>query len=63
MEAFTNLVPAFSTPKLVYLQGWGEPFTHPQFFEMVRLASKPAAQRKPPNILKGHPGQCSHIPL
>ena len=40
MEAFTNLVPAFSTTKLVYLQGWGEPFTHPQFFEMVRLAKQ-----------------------
>ena len=40
MEAFTNLVPAFSTTKLVYLQGWGEPFTHPQFFEMLKLAKK-----------------------
>ena len=40
MEAFTNLVPAFSTTKLVYLQGWREPFTHPQFFEMVRLAKE-----------------------
>jgi MoaA/NifB/PqqE/SkfB family radical SAM enzyme len=40
MEAFTNLIPAFSTTKLVYLQGWGEPFTHPQFFEMVRLAKE-----------------------
>lgn len=40
MEAFLNLVPAFRTTRLVYLQGWGEPFTHPQFFEMVRLAKK-----------------------
>jgi len=40
MEAFTNLVPAFATTKLVYLQGWGEPFTHPQFFKMVRLAKQ-----------------------
>ena len=40
IEAFTNLVPAFATTKLVYLQGWGEPFTHPQFFEMVRLAKQ-----------------------
>jgi len=40
MEAFTNLVAAFRTAKLVYLQGWGEPFTHPQFFEMVRLVKK-----------------------
>jgi MoaA/NifB/PqqE/SkfB family radical SAM enzyme len=40
MKAFTNLVPAFNTTKLVYLQGWGEPFTHPRFFEMVHLAKK-----------------------
>jgi len=40
LEAFTNLIPAFSATKLVYLQGWGEPFTHPQFFEMVRLAKE-----------------------
>jgi MoaA/NifB/PqqE/SkfB family radical SAM enzyme len=40
MEAFTNLVPAFATTKLVYLQGWGEPFTHPQFFEMLRRAKE-----------------------
>jgi MoaA/NifB/PqqE/SkfB family radical SAM enzyme len=40
MEAFTNLLSAFRTAKLVYLQGWGEPFTHPQFFEMVRIAKK-----------------------
>ena len=36
----SDLVQAFRTTKLVYLQGWGEPFTHPKFFEMVRLAKK-----------------------
>jgi MoaA/NifB/PqqE/SkfB family radical SAM enzyme len=40
MDAFTNLIPTFSTTKLVFIQGWGEPFTHPQFFEMVRLAKE-----------------------
>jgi MoaA/NifB/PqqE/SkfB family radical SAM enzyme len=38
LEAFRRLVPAFGTTDLVYLQGWGEPFTHPQFFEMLQIA-------------------------
>jgi MoaA/NifB/PqqE/SkfB family radical SAM enzyme len=33
-------VPAFRKTSLVYLKGWGEPFTHPQFFEMLKLAKK-----------------------
>jgi MoaA/NifB/PqqE/SkfB family radical SAM enzyme len=37
---FRNLIPAFAKTNLVYLQGWGEPFTHPGFFEMLRLAKK-----------------------
>ena len=40
MEAFAKLQPAFGTTRLVYLQGWGEPFTHPQLFEMIRLAKQ-----------------------
>jgi MoaA/NifB/PqqE/SkfB family radical SAM enzyme len=40
VEAFRNLVPAFRNTHLVYLQGWGEPFTHPQFFEMLQIAKK-----------------------
>ncbi|MGD9134524.1 MAG: radical SAM protein [Desulfobacterales bacterium] len=40
LGAFRNLVPAFSNTHLVYLQGWGEPFTHPQFFEMLQIAKK-----------------------
>jgi len=40
MEAFKNLVPAFAKTRLVYLQGWGEPFTHPHFFDMLRIAKK-----------------------
>ena len=38
LEAFRNLIPAFARTDLVYLQGWGEPFTHPQFFEMLQIA-------------------------
>ena len=36
IQAFRNLVPAFSNTHLVYLQGWGEPFTHPQFLVLCR---------------------------
>lgn len=38
VEVFNNLIPAFPKTRLIYLQGWGEPFTHPHFFEMLRLA-------------------------
>jgi MoaA/NifB/PqqE/SkfB family radical SAM enzyme len=40
LEAFRSLVPAFGRTDLVYLQGWGEPFTHPQFFEMLQIAKE-----------------------
>lgn len=33
-------MPAFRKAGLVYLQGWGEPFTHPRFFEMLKLAKE-----------------------
>ncbi len=35
---FQSLVPVFRRTDLVYLQGWGEPFLHPDFFSMVALA-------------------------
>lgn len=38
IDSFRNLIPAFRQTQLVYLQGWGEPFTHPQFFEMLKLS-------------------------
>lgn len=38
IETFQKLSPAFSRARLVYLQGWGEPFLNPHFFEMVRMA-------------------------
>jgi len=38
LETFKKLLPAFSQTGLVYLQGWGEPFLHPDFFTMAALA-------------------------
>jgi MoaA/NifB/PqqE/SkfB family radical SAM enzyme len=38
LETFKKLVPAFSEVRHVHLQGWGEPFLHPDFFEMVAIA-------------------------
>ena len=38
IESFRTLIPAFRKTSLVYLQGWGEPFTHPRFFEMLEIA-------------------------
>jgi MoaA/NifB/PqqE/SkfB family radical SAM enzyme len=38
VETFKRLLPAFRRTSLVYLQGWGEPLLHPQFFDMVRMA-------------------------
>lgn len=38
VETFEKLRLAFRRTSLVYLQGWGEPLLHPQFFEMLRIA-------------------------
>jgi MoaA/NifB/PqqE/SkfB family radical SAM enzyme len=38
METYQKLIPAFSRTRLVYLQGWGEPFMNPLFFEMACMA-------------------------
>lgn len=38
LDVYEKLLPAFSRTGLVYLQGWGEPFLNPHFFDMVRLA-------------------------
>ena len=35
---FRRLLPVFRKTRMVHLQGWGEPFTHPRFFDFVRLA-------------------------
>ena len=38
LELYRSLIPAFDRTKLVFLQGWGEPFTHPDFFKFLRIA-------------------------
>jgi len=38
LETFNKILPALSRTQLAYLQGWGEPFCNPHFFEMLRLA-------------------------
>jgi len=35
-ETFHRLESSFSSADMVFLQGWGEPLLHPQFWEMVR---------------------------
>lgn len=40
VDAFKRLIPAFAGTKLVYLQGWGEPFLHPDFFTMLKIAKR-----------------------
>lgn len=38
LELFRRLKSTLKKTDLVFLQGWGEPFTHPDFFEFVRFA-------------------------
>ncbi len=38
LEMFKRLIPVLKKTKLVYLQGWGEPFLHPDFFSLAALA-------------------------
>jgi MoaA/NifB/PqqE/SkfB family radical SAM enzyme len=40
IEVFNKLIPAFAKTKLIHLQGWGEPFLHPDFFTMLKTAKK-----------------------
>lgn len=44
MDTYERLVPHFSSAALVFLQGWGEPLLHPQFWEMARRAKASGAQ-------------------
>jgi len=44
LEAFATLLPALKRTRLVYLQGWGEPFLHPGFFEMLRIGKSAGAR-------------------
>ncbi len=37
---FKKLLPALKHTALAYLQGWGEPLLHPDFFDLVSMAKK-----------------------
>lgn len=39
-EIFQKLIPSFAKTTLIYLQGWGEPFLHPEFFDLLQIAKK-----------------------
>lgn len=40
LETFRTLLPVIADTKRIHLQGWGEPFLHPQLFEMIARAKK-----------------------
>jgi MoaA/NifB/PqqE/SkfB family radical SAM enzyme len=40
LAAFRRLLPILKKTRLVHLQGWGEPFLHPDFFTMASLARR-----------------------
>lgn len=44
LGTFQRLSPAFSRARLVYLQGWGEPFLNPNIIEMVQMAKVAGCQ-------------------
>ncbi|MCL6621284.1 MAG: radical SAM protein [Syntrophobacterales bacterium] len=43
-ETFARLAPIFPGARYVHLQGWGEPFLHPDFFLFLREAKKAGCQ-------------------
>ena len=44
LETFKRLLPAFAKTRLVFLQGWGEPFLHPDFLAMAVMAKEAGCQ-------------------
>ena len=40
LDLFLQLVPYMDHTKMIYLQGWGEPLLHPDFFQMIRLCKE-----------------------
>jgi MoaA/NifB/PqqE/SkfB family radical SAM enzyme len=42
-DVYERLRPVFQKTRLVYLQGWGEPFTHPDFFKFAQIAKNSGA--------------------
>lgn len=43
-ETFDRLKPFFPRTRHVHLQGWGEPFLHPEFFHFLRQAKEAGCQ-------------------
>lgn len=39
-ETFKALIPTFSSARLIYLQGWGEPLMHPELMKMLRVVKE-----------------------
>lgn len=44
LQEFQKIVPYLKKVKLLYLQGWGEPFCNPDFFKFVEIAKKQGCQ-------------------
>jgi MoaA/NifB/PqqE/SkfB family radical SAM enzyme len=44
LATFRRLLPVLKRARLVHLQGWGEPFLHPDIFTMVSLARQAGCQ-------------------
>jgi MoaA/NifB/PqqE/SkfB family radical SAM enzyme len=44
LATFRRLLPVLKRARLVHLQGWGEPFLHPDFLTMVSLARQAGCQ-------------------
>ena len=43
-ETFQSLLPSFPAAELVFLQGWGEPLLHPDFWTLVRQTRETGVQ-------------------
>ncbi|MFW6334764.1 MAG: radical SAM/SPASM domain-containing protein [Desulfosalsimonas sp.] len=39
-QVFSDFISGISGVNLIYLQGWGEPFVHPRFWDMLALVKK-----------------------
>lgn len=44
MQTFEQLRPSFALADMVFLQGWGEPLLHPQFWDMARAVKSAGAK-------------------
>lgn len=42
INTFENISSIFKNSKLIFLQGWGEPFLHPYFFKLIEIAKQNA---------------------